>query len=170
MNMHVKSHSTRPKSTRTKPSKPNNPWTHEEIAHLARSMARGLSYEVIGGDLGRTAMAVRHQCYANGIKRHGRQKKTRPDRSAQSTAQTKINQDAVVRKFDEKIANIAAQNPTQQKPVPFFELEKGQCRFVVDGTSGMAMNCCGAPVMGGKGDARKRSHCEHHYKASIGAR
>jgi hypothetical protein len=166
MNMHIKLHSTRPKSTRTKPSKPNNPWTQEEIAQLSRSMAKGLSYEAIGNDLCRTAMAVRHQCYARGIKRHGRQKKTRPDLNAQPSAQVKINQEAVVSRFDEKIASIAAQNPVQQKPVPFFELEKGQCRFVVDSSSGMAMNCCGAPVMGGKGDARKRTHCEHHYKAS----
>lgn len=55
-------------------------------------------------------------------------------------------------------------------PIPFNQLEKGQCSFCVEAPDAPAhagMLCCGAPVidrLAREGD-RRASHCQFHYEA-----
>ncbi|MEP2977979.1 MAG: GcrA family cell cycle regulator [Lentilitoribacter sp.] len=158
MNMHV----------RTKPSVPCNRWTDKDDVLIRKGLERGLSFLRIARDLGRSEDAVKSRCTRQGISRPDYISKAR--RSNAAHAKSEKSQIEKLKKHDASIAQIARMNPVKTDPVPFYELTKHQCRFVVDDSSGVSMNCCGAPVMGGKGDARKHTHCEHHYKASIGVR
>lgn len=168
MNMHVTQKSVRPKSKRTKPSVPCNRWTENDDLILREGLEQGLSHISIARKLGRSESAIKTRAYQRGLCMP--EGKGRPRNWKRIYGAEKTSQSEKLHQHQDRILELAKQNPAQNKPIPFNELENKQCRFVVDDSSGMTMNCCGAPVMGGDGDARKRTHCAFHYKASIGVR
>lgn len=119
MNMHVKLNSTRPKSKRTKPIKPNNPWTDKDDEILRDSLALGYSHASIARNLGRAECAIKTLAQQSGLRMPEGKGRARNWRRSYGLA--KVSETGKLRKHYAEIEEIAAQSPAKNPPVPFFD-------------------------------------------------